>query len=123
MSSTPSKTTKPEQAITELVYAWKAAWEAADIDAYMAFYAADFSTPKRNRKAFKNHKKKVFAGAGKITVGITDLKIDMRENTIRARFVQDYSSSKLKDRGVKTLIFTKTSEGFKIAHESWTATK
>ena len=88
----------------------------------MAFYAKDFSTPKHSRKAFRSHKKSVFRKAGKIQVGITDIKIDSRDNTVRTRFIQDYSSSRLKDRGVKTLIFTKTSQGFKIAHESWTAT-
>jgi murein L,D-transpeptidase YafK len=91
----PSKLATQREPLLKLVEAWRARWSARDTEAYLGYYAANFSTDGMDRNAFAAHKRRVNAAKKRIDVKLRDLELFRypgEENLVMAQFVQDYNS-------------------------------
>lgn len=91
----PSKLATQREPLLKLVEAWRARWSARDTEAYLGYYAANFSTDGMDRNAFAAHKRRVNATKKRIDVKLRDLELFRypgEENLVMAQFVQDYNS-------------------------------
>ena len=112
------------EAVTAFLRAWLRDWIAQDAAAYFAHYAADAVVDDRARADFEAHKRGLFARGGTIDVKVGDLRVETDATTgeplIRARFDQEYSSSRLTDFGRKELVVRREGDRLLIVRESWT---
>ncbi len=112
-----------ERVVTFLGH-WLAAWEAQDLPVYLSTYAADARVDSRDRAAFDEHKRRVFARADAPRIRIGDLDLAALdqggERLVRARFLQDYDSAAVKDFGRKELLLRRVGSAFLIVRETWT---
>jgi len=104
-----------------LVEAWRQAWEAGDVDAYIGFYAPSFRSRGMDRQAWLRYKETVFRRSGTISVRIDDLEVESDGPRVAVRFDQRYVSDILEDHGRKTLILESMAGGLKIVRETWKA--
>ncbi len=99
--------------VLEVVGAWAQAWSRRDVDAYLGFYAKDFSTPKGEPRAEweKGRRQRILAPKS-ISVSVDAPRVN-REGESRAKvtFYQAYKSDTLSSRGTKTLLLVKADDG------------
>jgi tetratricopeptide (TPR) repeat protein len=95
------------------VNAWAQAWSSKDVDAYLAFYAKDFRTPKGEPRAEweKGRRQRILAPKS-ISVTLDAPQVS-RDGDARAKvsFGQAYKSDTLSSRGKKTLVMVKSTDG------------
>lgn len=83
------------ESVEQVLEAWRLAWNALDTEAYLEFYAADFSTPEMQREQFASNKYRVNAHKQYVHVEIDQLNIFNYPGESELRLVefrQDYSS-------------------------------
>ena len=85
----------------------------------MAHYADDFRSGKRDRTAWRAHKDRVFAAAGRVGVGIDELGASVGGDVVTVEFTQSYRSERHRDRGRKTLRLTPVGDSHRIVAEDW----
>ncbi len=110
------KANTPEAAIAR----WRAAWEARDIEAYLAAYAPDFRPPARfrSRKAWERYKRRVIGNKRFIRVRIDKLRIRKTDDTHAiAGFHQRYESDRFTSEDDKRLTLVRTPQGWRIQRE------
>ncbi|HUS25331.1 MAG TPA: L,D-transpeptidase family protein [Candidatus Binatia bacterium] len=89
---------KQRDALLEQIEQWRDRWSALDTEAYLAFYAEDFTADGMGRKAFAQHKRRVNAGKKSVSVRLSDVELFRypgADDLVLARFTQDYRSSNL----------------------------
>ncbi len=95
------------------VNAWAQAWSRKDVDAYLAFYAKEFRTPKGEPRAEweKGRRQRILAPKS-ISVTLDAPQVS-RDGDARAKvsFRQAYQSDTLSSRGNKTLVLVKSTDG------------
>ncbi len=95
------------------VHAWAQAWSRKDVDAYLAFYAKEFRTPKGEPRAEweKGRRQRILAPKS-ISVTLDAPQVS-RDGDARAKvsFRQSYQSDVLSSRGKKTLVLVKSTDG------------
>jgi len=100
---------------------WAAAWEAKDVDRYLAFYAPDFAPGQGlPQTEWKARRQTSLAKPGPISVKIDDLQVrELGNDMVETRFTQTYRSSNFGDQGTKTLVWKRLRNGqWAIARES-----
>ena len=100
---------------------WAAAWEAKDVDRYLAFYAPDFAPGQGlPQTEWKARRQTSLAKPGAISVKIDDLQVrDLGNDRVETRFTQTYRSSNFGDQGSKTLVWKRLRNGqWAIVRES-----
>ena len=105
--------------VLRAVNGWVRAWETNDVPGYLAFYAADFQTPKgMTRKAWEAERKARIAKPRKIEVDIDSPKVRFEEkNRAIVSFRQHYKSGSLDVTGGKTLVMIKNGDKWLIQQE------
>ena len=95
------------------VNAWAQAWSRKDADAYLAFYAKDFRTPKGEaRSDWENARRQRLQAPKSISVSVEEPKVSRRDDTrASVTFRQDYKSDFLSSRSTKTLVMVKSGDG------------
>ncbi|MBI5184433.1 MAG: hypothetical protein HZA01_01740 [Nitrospinae bacterium] len=121
-SSTPSGAGHVD-GILESVESWRLAWQDKDVERYGNFYSESFTQDGQDKKAWLLSKKEKFERAEVISIKTENIQVGISGNQASVKFIQDYQSGRHKDRGIKTLIMTQTSEGWKILFEKWEALK
>lgn len=108
------------EAVRRAVDLWATAWSSKDADAYLAFYADDFSPADgRPRGEWAAWRRERLAAPHFIQVEISDLNVTMMgEDHAQAAFWQDYQSDTIDDRIRKTLLLKKTGERWMITQET-----
>ncbi|MES0873044.1 L,D-transpeptidase family protein [Sinimarinibacterium thermocellulolyticum] len=75
---------------------WRAKWSARDTEAYLAYYADDFSTDGMGRAAFAAHKRRVNGAKKFIDIRLSDISLfrypGAEHNVLLAEFTMEYSS-------------------------------
>ena len=74
---------------------WRGRWSAIDTEAYLDFYADDFTTNGMNKSSFSTYKRRVNAAKKHINVQLGDvdlLRYPGEPNLVMAQFRQDYKS-------------------------------
>ena len=89
--------TKPAQTCSEetiktRVNDWADAWRHKDYETYSQFYAANFTPePPLSRDAWAKQRKQRLSTAGKINLGVNNIKVTCDGDKATAQFNQDYS--------------------------------
>ncbi len=114
----PKLPANPKMEIEQTVRAWAEAWSARDAEAYLAFYGKDFKVPDARPREEWNEERKVRVTRPEyIKIGIDKLKVELRGNTAKVRFQQNYESNILRNVGKKTLLMAREGQSWKIVEE------
>ena len=112
--------------IKEFIYDWKNAWENKDFEKYISLYSKKFRWKGGGFKEWKKYKKRVILSKKFIKIKISELTIlAYREGLEKepryyvAEFLQEYTSDKYSDKGIKRLYIVKESADFKIISEEF----
>lgn len=104
------------------IESWRNAWEAADLDAYMSFYASNAEQGGRHGLGpIREHKVDLWKDKEPLMVGIDDLDISLHQGGVRISFIQEYKAKGFKDKGIKTLHLKPEGESWKIVSENWSS--
>jgi len=105
--------------LVQVVNAWAAAWSKRDVDAYLAFYAKDFKTPKGEPRAdWEQGRRTRILAPKSISVEVVGPKVSMdSDKQASVTFRQKYKSDTITANGMKTLVLLKTDAGWRIQQE------
>lgn len=111
-------TNNNQDELLKLIDAWAAAWSNKNTNAYLAFYAGNFQTPKgESRKVWAEERRQRIEGKGHISVKIDSPKVSIDGSTATIKFRQIYSSDQLKADSRKTLVLSKQDGKWQITQE------
>jgi len=98
---------------------WKNAWEAADIDSYLAAYSKSFAPPDGTTfSAWKEKRQKSLTRPKAIRIRISDAVIEtLPNNQMLITFKQHYESDNYTDTVIKSLTMVRETDGWKILGE------
>ena len=105
--------------IIQVVNAWAAAWSKRNVDAYLAFYAKDFKTPKGEPRAEWEQGRRTRILAPKtISVETDSPKLSMTgDRQASVTFRQRYRSDNINANSMKTLVLVKSNGSWRIQQE------
>ena len=105
--------------LVQVVNAWAAAWSKRNVDAYLAFYAKDFKTPKGEARAdWEEGRRARILAPKSISVEVEGPKVSMDgDKQGSVTFRQRYKSDTITANGMKTLVLVKTDAGWRIQQE------
>jgi hypothetical protein len=107
-----------EEDIKKLINKWRNAWQSGDMETYRSCYAPKFNAKGKNLDQWVSYKTKLQKRSKNINISIDDLIITLNDADIAtAGFIQNYSSSILKDSGAKILRLVKIDNEWKISEE------
>lgn len=103
--------------------AWRKAWEAGSLDAYLECYTADaLQQGRRGAANIRRQKEQLWARVKPTLVRISGLRLVVERTGLRADMTQIYAdSSGHSDRGTKTLQLRYDGKRWRIAREDWAA--
>lgn len=113
---------QPVAVVKQGVIDWSMAWSSQDINAYLAFYASDFTPPDgRSIAQWRLLREKRLSQPGSIKVTIADLVVEMTgAASATATFTQIYQSDVYSDRVKKTLVLKQENNRWLITQEQTT---
>lgn len=98
--------------VLEAVNAWAQAWSRKDVDAYLAFYAKDFNTPKGEARAdWEKQRRQRILAPKSIAVSIEAARVSRDGDAAKVTFRQDYKSDAFSTRSAKTLVMVRSEDG------------
>lgn len=108
-----------ERAILALVENWAKAWSRQDADAYLAFYARDFDTPRgQSRAAWEKLRRERVRAPKDISVTIASPEVRVAANgSATVTFRQTYRSNFVHSTTTKTLVLERSGERWLIREE------
>ena len=110
---------KADKAVETAIAAWAAAWSARDMTQYLAAYGKAFDPAgNQSRKAWEEERRIRIVGKSRISVKLSDMRIEVNGNKARARFRQDYDADTLSVNSRKTLDLVKAGDRWVIVRES-----
>jgi tetratricopeptide (TPR) repeat protein len=118
-SKEPAKPARnPDEVVTAL-NGWAKAWSDNDVAGYLAYYAADFQTPKgESREDWESQRKARIAKPREIQVKVASPKVVFNDNgRVTVTFRQHYQSGALKVASTKTLVMVKAGDKWLIQQE------
>lgn len=102
---------------------WRAAWEQADLDAYIACYTGDaVQQGRRGARFLRQQKQNLWQRVRPTLVQLSGMRFSLDRKGLRADMMQSYADSKgMSDRGTKTLLLEYDGTDWRIAREDWVA--
>lgn len=100
---------------------WKNHWQNQDLENYINLYSEEFSAPSFNKQSWLKHKEKLKSLYSTIQIDFSKPSIFHMKNQYLVRFVQNYSSDKYNDKGIKTLYLLETGDRLEILREEWSS--
>ena len=100
---------------------WKGFWQEQDLENYIKLYSEEFSAPKFNKNSWLKHKENLKTMYKTITIDFSKPSIFHTKNQYIIKFVQNYSSDKHQDKGIKTLYVIENGDALQILREEWSA--
>ena len=107
------------ESVARAVEAWRAAWQAQDVDAYLGSYAAGFRPADGTSRDTWSDQRRERLGAPtfiRVTLAFLD-EPRIEGDTAEIRFLQSYESNTFRDRVAKTLVLTWEDGDWKILEE------
>ena len=99
---------------------WVKAWETQDVDKYLSMYSKNFKGKNNTHEDWKVSRKRALVGKNKdISINLHSIQAQKTKNLLEINFIQDYSSNKHSDTGVKELVLEKNKDDWKIVKETW----
>jgi ketosteroid isomerase-like protein len=105
-------------AVTAAVRDWAAAWSRKDVAAYVAAYATGFKGSESSASEWQATRRERILGKRKISVDVSDLKIDVRNDVAKATFRQAYVADQLRVTSQKSLELERHTGKWLIRKES-----
>lgn len=118
-STTSQSTADATQAVLDTMHAWARAWSAQDVDAYLDFYADDF-TPADGRglEHWRRLRRKRLTAPEKIQIEIDKPSVTLIDkHHAKVEFRQKYSSPRYSDRVTKQLSMSREDGQWRITRE------
>jgi len=113
---------KPSDAeVIDAVQAWAKAWSSGDVDAYLAFYARDFKTPRGEPRAeWEKGRRQRIAASKSIVIALDSFKVGFAaDDRSTVTFRQNYRSDIVRsDVTTKTLLMAKVDGRWLIQQEN-----
>ena len=108
-----------KQTILNNVDNWAKAWSKQDVDAYLSYYASDYSPDRdTSHSAWAAQRKLRLTEPTYIKVGVSNIKVIMHgDEHAQATFSQDYQSETYSDSVTKTLLFRNLNNRWLIVQE------
>jgi tetratricopeptide (TPR) repeat protein len=105
--------------VTKAVLGWAQAWSKKDVNAYLAFYARDFKTPKGEPRAeWEKARRQRITAPKQIEVSVAGLKVSAIDgNSATVSFRQHYRSDSIKADSNKTLVMVRVDGKWLIRQE------
>lgn len=98
---------------------WAAAWEAKDVNRYLAFYAPDFRSERGDAESWKNQRRRLVGKKGDINVKLEEvLARELAPDRVETQFKQSYRSDGFSDVMQKSLIWQQIGGQWLIVKES-----
>ena len=93
-----AQATRERENMLNRIEAWREAWAGKDTEAYLTYYAEDFSTGGLGKAEFSDHKRRVNAGKKYVKVKLSDVSLFRYpgEQMFLAEFTLDYDSDNFK---------------------------
>lgn len=107
----------PKEDVEKLVNKWLNSWKLGDMVTYRSCYTSDFQSKGKGLNDWISYKTNLQKISKNIEISINDLQISLDGDTALAVFVQNYSSSIVKDTGTKTLELKKINGQWNIHRE------
>ena len=98
---------------------WVKVWEAGDINAYLSFYAKNFTGQKRNHQEWVAKRRYSLSRNSGVHVQVSDIQMKQNGATVAMTFVQNFKSDRISDTGSKELVWRNDGDGWKIIKETW----
>lgn len=107
--------------VVEVLKDWVKAWQTADLDSYLAFYAQNAVQGSfRGAKIIGDYKKTLWEQTPPVKVSVDDVKVFPDSRGLRVSFLQVYEDAAgYADRGRKTLVLAPEGGRWKIEREEW----
>ena len=123
-SATPLSVTWLEQIsaeITETVSGWYKAWAAADLDAYMHYYAENaVQQGRRGAKAIRQQKEILWSQNKPVSITFTGLRVLSKDHEVSVDMSQTFEDATgKKDHGIKVLRMQYNGQRWEILDEGW----
>jgi tetratricopeptide (TPR) repeat protein len=120
-ASLPAESAAEDQpaAVLKTVEGWARAWSNKEVDAYLAFYAQDFRTPKGEpRRTWEAARRSMLTKPRRIRVDVVAPKVSFQNaNRATVTFRQNYSADAYKSSLRKTLVLVRQGERWLIQQE------
>lgn len=114
-SSAPADT---NGAITAAVNKWAQAWASKNLDQYFASYGASFRPAKgQSRQAWEQQRRERISKPSKISVDLSNIKIESDDSTAKVKFKQSYRADGKPIRTNKTLLMKRDGDNWYIQEE------
>lgn len=112
---------KKKEELLNWLQAWRKAWESKEIASYLSYYSPSFRAPGfSNLKAWERHKNRLFNLYDSISLQLDQPYILLHKDQLIVKVLQQFSSDKHSDYGIKTMYARKVDGQFKIVYEEWT---
>jgi tetratricopeptide (TPR) repeat protein len=107
-----------QEAINTTLNKWAQAWSNKNLDQYFASYGASFKPAKGlSRQAWEQQRKERINKPSKISVEISNLKIESDDSSAKAKFKQSYRADGKPIRTSKTLLMKRDGDSWYIVEE------
>jgi len=105
--------------VLQTLNGWASAWSKKNVDAYLAFYAKDFKTPKGEPRAeWEQGRRTRILAPKSISVETDSPKVSMTgDKQASVTFRQRYKSDAISANSMKTLVLVKTDGAWRIQQE------
>jgi murein L,D-transpeptidase YafK len=113
----PEKLQKEREELERLIEGWRKAWEGKQVDRYMSYYSPQFTSGKKDWKAWKEYKARLARQYKEIRVQLDNLALFRNDGTAMASFNQQYTTSAFDSKGIKRLFLQQNSSQWKIVGE------
>lgn len=108
--------------VYDFLIGWKSAWEARDIDRYIALYDGSFRSGRMNLAAWKADKQRKFAALSVVHVDLDNIRVTaLSDHVFEVTLTQRYTGDRYSDTGIKTLRLDNASGNVLITSELWRA--
>jgi ketosteroid isomerase-like protein len=103
-----------------VLQAWRERWQEGDVDGYLRMYEPAFSGDAGSRAAWEQQRRQKMKNV-RPSIRVEKLEaLRVTPQEVELRFVQVYAARQHRDRGLKTMVFRRTPQGWLIADERWT---
>lgn len=113
----------PELPLTALGFLekWRLLWEQGTVEGYLTLYAPDFRGASMSLEEWSRHKRRAARLNQKRQIRLLPLEVQSTDDEVHIRMLQDYSSNRVSDYGVKELVLRPKNGSFEILQEEWQA--
>jgi murein L,D-transpeptidase YafK len=107
--------------VSSRIETWRAAWEARDLDGYIACYAPQARQGTRvGAGVIRAHKRGLWGKIGAVTLKLDNMRMEVLKSLVKVTVRQEYMDDKGgADLGIKTLIFENINSQWLITQEKW----